>query len=109
MAIADRLAAASAVAPTDLEGGAPELDVAWDLVKRALPVAALLLAVDALVWQLDGVFTTGFAVAVVLLNFLAAAALMAWAARISLAMLMAAVSRAATSSAWASWPLPSSR
>lgn len=91
MALADRMAAASAVSPADLQGGAPELDVAWDLAKRALPVGVVLIAVSAIGWQLHGVLTTGFAVGVVVLNFLAAAALMAWAARISLGMLMGAV------------------
>ena len=40
---------------------------------------------------MHGVLTTSFAVAIVVLNFLAAAALMTWAARISLGMLMGAV------------------
>jgi hypothetical protein len=91
MALADRMAAAAAVSPADLQGGAPELDVALDLAKRALPVGVVLIAVSAIGWQLHGVLTTGFAVGVVVLNFLAAAALMAWAARISLGMLMGAV------------------
>jgi len=76
---------------TPVAGPAPELDVAWDLARHALPVALILIAVSALGWQVDGVLTSTFAVGVVVLNFLAAAALMAWAARISLAMLMAAV------------------
>ncbi|MDQ6697880.1 MAG: ATP synthase subunit I, partial [Actinomycetota bacterium] len=91
MTLADRMAAAATVSPADLEGGAPELDVAWDLAKRALPVAAVLIAASAIGWQVHGALTTGFAVGVVVLNFLAAAALMAWAARISLSMLMGAV------------------
>jgi hypothetical protein len=91
MALADRMEAAAAVSPADLGGGAPELDVARDLVKRALPVGLVLIAVSAIGWQMHGVLTTGFAVGIVVLNFLAAAALMAWAARISLGMLMGAV------------------
>ena len=74
-----------------MAGEAPELDVAWDLARRALPVAAVLIVISAIGWQVDGALTSAFAVGVVVLNFLAAAALMAWAARISLAMLMAAV------------------
>jgi hypothetical protein len=78
-------------ARTPVAGEAPELDVAWDLARRALPVAAALIVLSAIGWQVDGALTSAFAVGVVVLNFLAAAALMAWAARISLAMLMAAV------------------
>jgi len=51
----------------------------------------VLIAIGAIGWQMHGVLTTAFAVAIVVLNFLAAAALMTWAARISLGMLMGAV------------------
>ncbi len=91
MSIADRMSDAAAVSAGDLQGGAPELEVAWDLAKRALPVAAVLIVASAIGWQAHGVLTTGFAVGVVVLNFLAAAALMTWAARISLGMLVGAV------------------
>lgn len=91
MALADRMAVAATVSASDLQGGAPELDVARDLAKRALPVGLVLIAVSAIVWHMHGVLTAGFAVGIVVANFLAAAILMTWAARISLGVLMAAV------------------
>lgn len=77
--------------PAAIDGAAPELEVAWDLARRAIPMAVVLIAVSAVGWQLHGALTAAFAVGVVVLNFLAAAGLMAWAARISLPMLMGAV------------------
>jgi len=79
------------VSPAAVDGAAPELEVARDLARRALPVALVLIAASTIGWRLDGALTSAFAVTVVVLNFLAAAALMAWAARISLAMLMGTV------------------
>jgi hypothetical protein len=77
--------------PAAVQGGAPEVEVARDLARRALPVAAVLIGVSAIGWQLHGALTAAFAVTVVVVNFLAAALLMAWAARISLAVLMGTV------------------
>lgn len=71
--------------------GAPELEVAGDLLRRSLPIAPLIVIVGAIFWGWDGALSCAFAIALVLLNLLAAAGLMAWAARISLAALMAAV------------------
>lgn len=71
--------------------GAPEVQVALDLARRALPVAPLVLVVSALVWGLDGALSSGFGLILVVCNFLASAALIAWAVRISPAVLMAAV------------------
>lgn len=91
MSLAERMATAASTPAAELQGGAPELDVARDLAKRALPAAVVLLAIGAIGWQVHGLLTAAFAVALIVLNFLAAAALMAWAARISLGMLMGAV------------------
>jgi len=70
--------------------GAPEVQVATDMVKRAVLVAPLLIVACGLVWGVDGALSSAYGIALVLLNFLLAAALMAWAARISPTMLMAA-------------------
>jgi hypothetical protein len=72
------------------EGPAVERQVAFDLVRRALPVAPVILLVAGLGWGWSGVASGGYALALVLANFLASAALLAWAARTSLAMLMGA-------------------
>lgn len=82
---------AMAESPNAVLGGAPEVEVARDLARRALPVAAVLIAISAIGWQLHGALTAAFAVAIVVVNFLAAASLMAWAAKISLPALMATV------------------
>jgi hypothetical protein len=81
-------ASSSVAAPA---GPAPETEVARDLVRRAVPVAPVLVAVSGLVWGVDGALSSAYAVALVVVNFLVAAALMAWAAKISVGMLMGTV------------------
>ena len=69
-------------------GPAPERDVAKDLIRRgamALPVALLAGLVG---WGVHGVASVAFAAALVLANFWLSAALLGWAARISLGLLM---------------------
>jgi hypothetical protein len=73
---------------TRLDGPSPEREIAVDLVRRALPATPVLLLVAGLLRGLDGAWSAGYGLAIVLVNFLLAAALMAWAARISLALLM---------------------
>jgi hypothetical protein len=72
------------------EGPAVERQVAFDLVRRALPVAPVVLLIAGLGWGWSGLASAAYALALVLANFLASAALLAWAARTSLAMLMGA-------------------
>lgn len=74
-----------------LAGPAPEKDLARDLAKRALRLAPVALVAGAVGWGLDGALSAAYGLALVVANFLLAAALMAWSARISLAVLMAAV------------------
>jgi hypothetical protein len=71
-------------------GTAPESEVARDIVRRALPAVPVALAVAALAWGWAGVSSTAYAIGLVLANFLLAAALLTWAARISLGALMGA-------------------
>lgn len=71
-------------------GPAPEREVATDMVRRALPVAPLLVVAALLGWGVDGAASAGFAVAVVVANFLLAAWVLAAAARISYGLLMGA-------------------
>ena len=77
--------------PAAAPAPAPELQVASDMARRALPVAPVLILVCGLGWGLDGALSAGFAVVLVVLNFLAAAGLMAWGASVSPAALVAAV------------------
>jgi hypothetical protein len=69
---------------------APEVDIARDLVRRGIPAAPIIIAASALIWGVDGALSSAYGVALVLVNFVIAAALLAWAARVSLTMLMIA-------------------
>jgi CDP-diglyceride synthetase len=71
-------------------GGEPELEIARDLAKRAVWALPLALIVSGMIWRLEGVLSTAFAIAVVVTNFLAAAYMNSRAARISPAVLGAA-------------------
>lgn len=70
-------------------GPAPERDVARDLARRGLLALPVAVALGALGWGWAGAASVAFAAGLVLVNFLLAAALLGWAARISLGLLMA--------------------
>ncbi len=74
-----------------LDGPAPELSVSNDMVRRGFIVAPVLIAMCGVIWNLDGALSSAYAIAIVLLNFSLAAALMATTARISLGLMMGAV------------------
>jgi hypothetical protein len=75
---------------TRLDGPAVEQEIATDMVKRAAYAAPVLLVLAAIPWGLHGALSAGFALALVLINFALSAALLAWTARISLALMMGA-------------------
>ena len=75
---------------TRFDGPAPEVAVSTDMIKRGLIVAPLLIAVCGVIWGMDGVWSSGYGIAIVLANFALAAASIAMAARISLGLMMAA-------------------
>jgi hypothetical protein len=70
------------------DGPAVERQVALDMVRRALPVAPVLVIAAAIGWGVDGALSAGYAIVLVLLNFVASAAVLAWAARTSLSLMM---------------------
>lgn len=72
-------------------GGTPEMDIALDLVKRALPVVPMAIAFGALLAGWSGAISATYALALVVVNFLVAAWMMTVAARISVGLLMASV------------------
>jgi hypothetical protein len=76
---------------TALPGPAPEVAVTKDMVKRGLVVAPLLVAVCGLLWGLHGAYSCAYGIAIVLVNFLLAAGIVAVTARISLGLMMGAV------------------
>lgn len=74
-----------------LPGPSPEVSVSNDMVKRGLMVAPVLVAVCGLIWGLDGALSCAYAIAIVLVNFALAAGTVAFTAKISLRVMMAAV------------------
>lgn len=72
-------------------GESPEVAVSTDMVKRGLIAAPVLIAICAVVWGLDGAWSSAYGIAIVLLNFTLAAALISLSARISLGMMMGAI------------------
>jgi hypothetical protein len=71
-------------------GPAPEREIAADMVRRALPAAPVVVVLAALPWGVDGALSAAFAIAVVVVNFLVAAWVLAAASRISYGLLMGA-------------------
>lgn len=76
--------------PPPSTGPAVEREVATDMIRRALPALPLLPIVAGLIWGLDGAYSAAFAIGLVIVNFLVAATLSTWAARISLGLLVTA-------------------
>ncbi len=75
---------------TRFEGPAPEVGVSNDMIKRGLIVAPVLIGVCAVIWGADGAWSSAYGITIVLVNFALAAGLIAGAARISVALMMAA-------------------
>jgi hypothetical protein len=73
---------------TRFDGPAPEVQVSTDMVKRGLVVAPVLIAVCGVIWGGDGVWSAAYGIAIVLVNFALASALIAMSARISLGLMM---------------------
>ena len=71
-------------------GPAVEAEVAGDMIRRMLPVLPVLVLLAGLIWGVDGAASGAFAMVLVLANLALSAALLGWAARRSLALLMAA-------------------
>ena len=68
-----------------LEGPAPVMEVAKDLVRRVALVGPAFVIIGAIFWQTNGAASVAFGLAVVMVNFMLAALLLAWAGRISFA------------------------
>ncbi len=69
-------------------GEAPEYELVGDLLRRALPVAPVVVAVAGAIAGVDGALSAAVAVVLVAANLLLAAASLVWAGRISLGLLM---------------------
>ena len=75
---------------TRLEGPAPEAQVAKDMIRRAIPVAPVLIGICAAMWSVNGGLSSAYGIVIVLANLGLSAAMLAYSARISLALMMAA-------------------
>lgn len=73
-----------------MEGPSPAIAVGRDLARRGVMVAPVAIMVGAIFWGADGALSVAYGLALVVVNFLLAAALLGWAARISLALMAAA-------------------
>lgn len=69
-------------------GPAPEAEIVRDLLRRAVPVTPVPVAVAALVAGTSGALSAAVGLGLVVANFAVAAASLAWAARVNLALLM---------------------
>lgn len=77
--------------PAEVSATTPERDIARDMVKRGLVVGPVLVALATAVWGWDGLWSSGYALVLVLANFLLGAAIITWSARISPAVMFGAV------------------
>ncbi|MGI9578162.1 MAG: ATP synthase subunit I [Microthrixaceae bacterium] len=73
-----------------IEGPSPAMAVAVDLAKRSLWLLPVVIFVSAAFWGIDGVASTVYALAIVVVNFLLAGWMLAVTGRISAAMMGAA-------------------
>ena len=77
--------------PIAVATNAPELEIARDLARRGMYVVPVAIVGGLLGWGVHGAVSAGLALALVVVNFLLAAAIMAKAARISPAVLAGAI------------------
>jgi hypothetical protein len=76
---------------TRVDGPPVERQVAVDMARRGIVVAPVLLILASFGWGLHGALSAGYALVLVLVNFILSAALLAWATRTSLGLLMGVV------------------
>jgi hypothetical protein len=77
--------------PSGVDAVAPEREIARDLAVRTVIVAPVMIAVGAIFWGWHGVWSSGYALAIVAANFLLGAAAITWGAKFSPAILFGAV------------------
>ncbi len=73
-----------------VEGPSPAMAVAVDLAKRSVWLLPVVIFVSAAIWGIDGVASTLYALAIVVVNFLLAGWMLAVTGRISAAVMGAA-------------------
>jgi hypothetical protein len=75
----------------EVDGQAPEAEVAHDLVRRLVPIAPLFIVAGAIGWGWAGAASATFALVLVAANFMVAAGLITWGARSTPGVLMGVV------------------
>lgn len=77
--------------PAEVSASAPEREIARDLAMRTLLVAPVMLAIGAVFWGWSGLWSSGYGLVIVAVNFLVGAAMITWSAKISPAVMFGAV------------------
>lgn len=73
-----------------LDGPSPAVAVARDLARHGVMVAPIAIILGAVFWGTDGALSVALGLGIVVVNFLLAAAMLGYAARISLAVMAGA-------------------
>jgi|GEM_PF-84449 len=71
------------------DGPSPVTEVALDMLKRGALVAPVAIMICAAIWGTDGAASVSYGMAIVLVNLWLSAAIIAWSAKISFAMVQA--------------------
>lgn len=77
--------------PEAVNASAPEREIARDLAVRTALVAPVMLAIGAGFWGWHGLWSSGYGLVIVAVNFLLGAAIITWSAKISPAVMFGAV------------------
>ena len=77
--------------PAEVSASSPEREIARDLAMRTLLVAPVMLAIGAIFWGWSGLWSSGYGLVIVAVNFLVGAAIITWSAKISPAVMFGAV------------------
>jgi hypothetical protein len=83
-----RVSAADLRAPAPDASGDPERELAFDMLKRGVWFAPLVVIAATAIWGTAGASSAGVAIGLVVVNLLLAALALSWAARRSLNLLM---------------------
>jgi hypothetical protein len=71
-------------------GPAPEAAIVRDIIKRGMFVAPIMIGLSALIWGVNGGWSSAYGLAIVLGNFAVAAWMVSYTAKISYALMMGA-------------------
>jgi len=73
-----------------MEGPSPAVEVAKDIARRGVIIAPAAIIIGSAFWGADGAASVAYGLGIIVVNFLLAAALLGWGARISLAIMAGA-------------------